>query len=52
MNTFTLDEVNKSIKICENIAKSDPGYYDAHWVDKHQTLLTVKEELEEKEEQK
>ena len=48
----TLEEVRKGIQICEDISKTDPEYYEAFWVDKHQTLLTVRDELEENQNKK
>lgn len=45
--TEQLDTVKENIKICEDIQKEDPLYYEKHWVDIHETLLQVKEDLEE-----
>ena len=46
----TLKTVEKNIQHCEDIAKSDPMYYEEHWTDIHESLLTMKEKLEEEDE--
>ena len=43
-----LKQVKKSIEHCENAKRKSLEYYNIHWREMHETLLRVKEELEQK----
>jgi hypothetical protein len=41
-----LETIKENIKICEDIQKTDPGYYEEHWAFLHSVLLEAEEEFE------
>jgi len=46
-----IESINENLKVCEDVKKEKPGYYESFFKPLHEALIKIKNELEEKLEQ-